>query len=256
MDHGQPRSRIRPDGPAGARYRRTEVTMTDAATASSAAPTTASGSRPAAGAAGEAVPATVRHVVAEAQRKATGSASSGVKVFVDPQSAGPERRQVDYVDAAGYRLRSEPKRGPSCGCGKSFETHCRTRRRACASSSPREANRSGQIRPGWSLVRKARVRPARRGWRARGPRRGRPREPDARAAQTGEKRATWARRWPGPADCRSGRGEGPDRGLWTSTLLATGWSSCFQVGEPEVAHWHSLEGGFAGRRPLKNAERE
>ena len=31
---------------------------------------------------------------------------------------------------------------------------------------------------------------------------------------------------------------------------------CWRLDEPEVAHWHSLEGGFAGRRPLKNAERE
>jgi hypothetical protein len=31
---------------------------------------------------------------------------------------------------------------------------------------------------------------------------------------------------------------------------------CWRLGEPEVAHWHTLEGGFAGRRPLKNAERE
>jgi hypothetical protein len=25
---------------------------------------------------------------------------------------------------------------------------------------------------------------------------------------------------------------------------------CWQVGEPEVAHWHGLEEGFAGRKPL------
>lgn len=31
---------------------------------------------------------------------------------------------------------------------------------------------------------------------------------------------------------------------------------CWKLGEPEVAHWHTLEGGFAGRRPLKNAELE
>ena len=31
---------------------------------------------------------------------------------------------------------------------------------------------------------------------------------------------------------------------------------CWQLGEPEVAHWHALEEGFAGRRPLKNAELE
>jgi hypothetical protein len=26
---------------------------------------------------------------------------------------------------------------------------------------------------------------------------------------------------------------------------------CWQLGEDEIAHWHSLEGGFAGRRPLE-----
>lgn len=31
---------------------------------------------------------------------------------------------------------------------------------------------------------------------------------------------------------------------------------CWRLDEPEVAHWHTLEGGFAGRKPLKNAERE
>ena len=31
---------------------------------------------------------------------------------------------------------------------------------------------------------------------------------------------------------------------------------CWHVGEAEVAHWHSLDGGFSGRRPLKNAEIE
>lgn len=25
---------------------------------------------------------------------------------------------------------------------------------------------------------------------------------------------------------------------------------CWRLGEPEVAHWHTIEGGFAGRRPL------
>jgi hypothetical protein len=29
---------------------------------------------------------------------------------------------------------------------------------------------------------------------------------------------------------------------------------CWQPDETEVSHWHSLDGGFAGRRPLKNAE--
>jgi len=31
---------------------------------------------------------------------------------------------------------------------------------------------------------------------------------------------------------------------------------CWHLGEPEVAFWHTLDGGFAGRRPLKNAEIE
>lgn len=31
---------------------------------------------------------------------------------------------------------------------------------------------------------------------------------------------------------------------------------CWKLGEAEVAHWHTLEGGFAARKPLKNAELE
>ena len=31
---------------------------------------------------------------------------------------------------------------------------------------------------------------------------------------------------------------------------------CWQLGEPEVAHWHSLEGGFAGRQPIERSETE
>ena len=31
---------------------------------------------------------------------------------------------------------------------------------------------------------------------------------------------------------------------------------CWQLGEPEVAHWHALDAGFAGRRLLKGAEIE
>jgi len=30
---------------------------------------------------------------------------------------------------------------------------------------------------------------------------------------------------------------------------------CWQFEEPEVAHWHSLEGGFANREPLDRSER-
>ena len=31
---------------------------------------------------------------------------------------------------------------------------------------------------------------------------------------------------------------------------------CWRLGEREVGHWHSLDAGFAGRRPLKGAEIE
>ncbi len=31
---------------------------------------------------------------------------------------------------------------------------------------------------------------------------------------------------------------------------------CWHVGEPEVAHWHSLQDGFAGRQPLDRLEME
>jgi hypothetical protein len=30
---------------------------------------------------------------------------------------------------------------------------------------------------------------------------------------------------------------------------------CWQLGERSVEHWHTLEGGFAGRQPLDGAER-
>ncbi len=29
---------------------------------------------------------------------------------------------------------------------------------------------------------------------------------------------------------------------------------CWQLGEAEVTHWHTLEGGFAGRQPLHRSE--
>lgn len=29
---------------------------------------------------------------------------------------------------------------------------------------------------------------------------------------------------------------------------------CWQLGEGEVSHWHTLEGGFSGRQPLNNVE--
>jgi hypothetical protein len=31
---------------------------------------------------------------------------------------------------------------------------------------------------------------------------------------------------------------------------------CWQLGEAEITHWHTLADGFAGRRPLKSAEIE
>lgn len=31
---------------------------------------------------------------------------------------------------------------------------------------------------------------------------------------------------------------------------------CWQLGEPEVSHWHPLEGGFSGRQPLDRSELE
>ncbi len=31
---------------------------------------------------------------------------------------------------------------------------------------------------------------------------------------------------------------------------------CWQLGEPAVAHWHSLEGGFAAREPIEGVEVE
>ncbi|HYO64988.1 MAG TPA: DUF2203 domain-containing protein [Archangium sp.] len=29
---------------------------------------------------------------------------------------------------------------------------------------------------------------------------------------------------------------------------------CWRFGEPEVSHWHELEGGFAGRQPILHAQ--
>ncbi|HYM80285.1 MAG TPA: DUF2203 domain-containing protein [Candidatus Limnocylindria bacterium] len=31
---------------------------------------------------------------------------------------------------------------------------------------------------------------------------------------------------------------------------------CWQMGEPEIQHWHSLEAGFSGRQPLHRTELE
>ena len=31
---------------------------------------------------------------------------------------------------------------------------------------------------------------------------------------------------------------------------------CWKLGESEVGHWHTLDGGFASRQPLKPAERD
>jgi hypothetical protein len=43
-----------------------------------------------------------------------------------------------------------------------------------------------------------------------------------------------------------------DRGLIDFPALIDGQDAllCWQVGEPRIAHWHTLEDGFAGRRPL------
>lgn len=31
---------------------------------------------------------------------------------------------------------------------------------------------------------------------------------------------------------------------------------CWHMGEAEIAHWHALDAGFAGRQPLQGSERE
>ena len=31
---------------------------------------------------------------------------------------------------------------------------------------------------------------------------------------------------------------------------------CWHAGEPEVGHWHPIEGGFTSRQPLDRTERE
>ena len=31
---------------------------------------------------------------------------------------------------------------------------------------------------------------------------------------------------------------------------------CWQLGEPAVAHWHALDGGFASREPIEGVEIE
>src|SRR3954466_14128499 len=43
-----------------------------------------------------------------------------------------------------------------------------------------------------------------------------------------------------------------DRGLVDFPSLVDGREVylCWQLGEPEILHWHGLESGFAGRRPL------
>jgi hypothetical protein len=28
---------------------------------------------------------------------------------------------------------------------------------------------------------------------------------------------------------------------------------CWQLGEPRITHWHTVEGGFAGRQPIEGA---
>lgn len=43
-----------------------------------------------------------------------------------------------------------------------------------------------------------------------------------------------------------------DRGLIDFPAVIEGREAylCWELGEDEIAHWHDLEGGFAGRRPL------
>jgi hypothetical protein len=43
-----------------------------------------------------------------------------------------------------------------------------------------------------------------------------------------------------------------ERGLVDFPALAGGREIylCWELGEPEITHWHGLESGFAGRRPL------
>jgi hypothetical protein len=31
---------------------------------------------------------------------------------------------------------------------------------------------------------------------------------------------------------------------------------CWQVDEPEISHWHTLEGGFSSRQPLNRTQRD
>jgi hypothetical protein len=31
---------------------------------------------------------------------------------------------------------------------------------------------------------------------------------------------------------------------------------CWQLDEPEISHWHTLEGGFSSRQPLNRTQRD
>jgi hypothetical protein len=48
-----------------------------------------------------------------------------------------------------------------------------------------------------------------------------------------------------------------DRGIVDFPTLMDGREVylCWHVGEPEIGHWHELESGFAGRRPLDREAR-
>jgi Uncharacterized conserved protein (DUF2203) len=48
-----------------------------------------------------------------------------------------------------------------------------------------------------------------------------------------------------------------DRGLVDFPSLVDGREVylCWQLGEPEILHWHGLESGYAGRRPLTREAR-
>ncbi len=51
---------------------------------------------------------------------------------------------------------------------------------------------------------------------------------------------------------------GLEHGLvdFPSTLDGRWVYLCWQYGEPEVAYWHEVDGGYRGRRPITDAQRE
>ena len=206
----------------------------------------------------------------------------GVKVFVDAESApaaGGRQGGLRRDRCEAHRLHDpNPNAVRSCGCGKSFETEesAESGRRApvtaqlrapCAhrrcSASMRPIASRAEMRPRLErLVRaEARVRPPRDArwpccsW----PRRARrPRIPTRSSCVA---RARSARRL-GRVDRRgraalqrAGRaGQGSRRGPG-GFLRALGRPAGVPVlagsTSPRSSHWHTLEGGFSGRQPLK-----